>query len=289
MDPLQHVQAAVALLQEQIQGLTLSDVSALQNQVNAQGQQVAALAAVPPVQAPPSVSLKPPKPDSYSSVKSSGRPETWAFTVDTYFEAARISDPDRVTYVATLLRGPAAVWWQSHVTTASTLTRITTWEAFKVAFLLQFAPIGNVRHARDRLANCIQAKSVAQYTTEFRMLVLQIPNISPDEQLDRFLRGLKPAMRREVEMREPLDLQTAMNLADRADTLMYRNPASVARPAAASGPVPMDIGAVSSGYKPALARLTPQERERLIKEGRCFKCRQKGHSWANCRPGNSRR
>ena len=35
---------------------------------------------------------------------------------------------------------------------------------------------------------------------------------------------------------------------------------------------------------PHVAKLTPEERERCIKEGRCFRCREKGHNSANC-PG----
>ena len=152
----------VAELQQQIQGLALNDVSNLQATVSQQQQDSAALIAhaqaAPPV-APPASHLKPHKPDPFSSVKTSGRPEAWTFTVETFFDAANIQDPDRVTYVATLLRGPAALWWQSHVRTAA--MRISTWSAFQTAFLSQFAPVSNVRHAHDRLSALYQTRSVA--------------------------------------------------------------------------------------------------------------------------------
>ena len=300
MDTLVQVAQAVSDLQQQLQGLSMSDVNTLnatvqqtQQQVNALAAQVATPAA-PAAAVPAAVSavtrLKPHKPDPYSDTKVSGRPEAWVFTVDTFFTASGIQDPDRVTYVATLLRGAAALWWQSHVRTVAAASRITTWDAFQTAFLEQFAPVSNTHHAPDRLSTLYQTKSVTQYTSTFRLLVLQIPNISADEQLDRYLRGLKHAVRREVEMREPADLQVAMRLADRADALMYRDSASVSRPAAqaSAGPVPMDIGAVAGTYRPALPKLTPQERAQLMREGRCFRCRQKGHSARNCQQGNFR-
>ena len=141
----------------------------LHDTVQQQQQQVAALAAQAqaPAQSAPSASrLQPHKPDPYSDTKASERPEAWIFTVDTFFVASRIQDPDGVVYVATLLRGSAALWWQSHVSTATATTLITTWEAFQKAFLEQFAPVSNVRHARDRLCTVLQTKSVAQYTTD---------------------------------------------------------------------------------------------------------------------------
>ena len=34
-----------------------------------------------------------------------------------------------------------------------------------------------------------------------------------------------------------------------------------------------------------LNKLTPEERTRLLKEGRCFRCREKGHNAVNCSGG----
>ena len=147
--------------------------------------------------------------------------------------------------------------------------------------------MGNVRQARDRLRHLLQTKSVARYTTEFRSLILQIPDASAAEQLDKFIAGFKPIFRREVEMRKPDTLLEAMRLADRADQHIYRNTASgVTRPQgpAPSSPVPMDIGAIDTrGYKAPLARVTPQERDRLAREDRCFRCRAKGHRASACK------
>lgn len=114
------MEAAFTELQQQMQAVQVAlqnlslgqNIQILQQQVQALAAQpqpapVAAAAAAVPI-------LKPAKPDTLSSVRSSGRPEAWLFTIDTYFEATGISDPHRVTFVATLLRGAAALWWQSH-------------------------------------------------------------------------------------------------------------------------------------------------------------------------------
>ena len=42
------------------------------------------------------------------------------------------------------------------------------------------------------------------------------------------------------------------------------------------GPTPMEIGNVQ------LKKLTQEERDRCMKEGRCLRCREKGHIAKNC-------
>ena len=42
-------------------------------------------------------------------------------------------------------------------------------------------------------------------------------------------------------------------------------------------PTPMDIGSVN-----IIRKLSPAERERMLKEGRCLRCREKGHYARNC-------
>ena len=117
MDPaaaVDHLQQPLAAVQSQLQNLSLQDqvIQNLQNQVQALAAQPLPQAVpVPVAPVAPAASavptLKPAKPDTFSNVRSSGRPEAWLFTIETYFEATGINDPQRVTFVATLLRGAA--------------------------------------------------------------------------------------------------------------------------------------------------------------------------------------
>ena len=49
-----------------------------------------------------------------------------------------------------------------------------------------------------------------------------------------------------------------------------------------SQPVPMSIGKIQSEK---LQKLTPEERERCMKEGLCLRCRKQGHIAKNCPKG----
>ncbi len=271
---------AIESLRQQLGPVSNSSFLALQQQVNALTAQATATLNI--AQTPRH--WKPARPDTLSCPRVSGRPGTWLFIVKTYFAAANVSTSDRVPLATSLLRGDATLWWQCRVRLVSEggLLCITTWDDFHTAFLEQFAPVGNVRQARDSLSTLSQKTSVAKYATEFRMLTLQIPNIAAKEQLDRFIRGPKPAVRREVEIREPSDLARAMRLADRADIDQHITslpPESVSQPAHAAvpgGPKPMDIGFVQ-------ANLSANERGTLTREGRCFKCKKQGHRSNNCK------
>ena len=90
-------------------------------------------------------------------------------------------------------------------------------------------------------------------------LKTRIKGISDDECLDRYKRGLKPAVRLDVERANPLDLQHAMSHALKADDILFRingvtrNAANtpvqrpLPRPAPRVGPTPMEVDNLQQG------------------------------------------
>ena len=86
-------------------------------------------------------------------------------------------------------------------------------------------------------------------------------------------------------------------IAERYDSLRYnanRESDSFFFVKGRDGPTPMELGAVtntsrsnnsyqgSSSNKPSYDKLTPEQRQQLIKEGRCFYCRETGHRALDC-------
>ena len=229
---------------------------------------------------------KPPKPDTFSATKTSANVDLWLFMMEEYMEATNMhGDERKIMEAATYLRGPALTWWRT-IKQGPPEQRIINWALWKESFRNTFKPINSAKVARDKLAALRQDTSVRLYATEFRNIALDIPSITDDEKLDKFLRGLKRKTREQVELKEPATFDEAVRLAERFDTLAWRygdSDTPTAMAANYTGPAPMQLGAISTAPPTETkTRLTPALREQLRKEGKCYYCREAGHVLADC-------
>ncbi|KAL1914177.1 uncharacterized protein VTP21DRAFT_10257 [Calcarisporiella thermophila] len=211
----------------------------------------------------------------------------WIDQVENYFVGTNPPEHMKVPYAAALFQGDALIWWR-HLKIQGRLP--TEWDTFKNEVIIMFQPINSVKHARDKLADLRQRRSVQEYAVTFRSLAMQIPGITEEELIDKFIRGLKVQTRKEIEYKNPPTLNEAVREAERYDAVYFRNRehrpefnvrASTSREAH-SGPRPMEIDAIQRHKK-----LDENEKERLRKSGSCFFCREKGHIAQAC-PKKSR-
>lgn len=259
----------------------------------------------PPAAAPanaPSPKVSPPKPPRFSG--KLGDAEGWVFSVEAYFKATSLDDPHRVTYAATLLTDRAALWWRS---ISEDPDAPSTWAAFKAELLHNFKHFDSTKSARKRLRFLTQRTSVEAYTADFTNACLEIPGMTEDEKMDRYFAGLKPHLQREIILREPATYKDLVTMAHRLDYLTYNSTRTTAPPGfnrqpgfTANRPTPMELGHVSAandGAGPSRPphgphpRQTPEERERLRRENKCFYCKQPGHIADRCpnKRGNEKR
>ncbi len=278
--------------------------------------QIPAPAAAVPVPAP--ARIKPVKPEAFSG-KANENVRQWIFSVELWFVAGGVlTDPEKIVLGVGLLRDTALVWWRS----IHDLPDVpTTWEEFKAATIHAFEPINPAESARDRLATLRQTGSVRTYASIFRSVAMSIPGVTDDEKKDRFIRGLKIKTMSEVKLRAPESFEEAVRMAVRFDSLIFIRNVNPTTKTSTSHPrpEPMELGAIRANttrsgnpprairsvnaiarpsYKdvttgkpftyPPRAKLTPEERTKLSREGRCFKCREKGHLARDC-PEHSRR
>ena len=244
---------------------------------------------------------KPPKPETFSASTPAADVELWIFQTERFFDAiGLVADAQKIELASTYLRGPALTWWRS-IYEGDPAGRPATWPDFKEKLRAAFKPVNTAETARDRLATLKQMGPVRSYATLFRNTALEIPGITDDEKKDRFIRGLKFRTQEDVRMRAPDSFEQAVQLAERFDTLVHRNKfrdggGPSRRPNYSSsymGPADMELGAIfrpdhkrpqqrSNGNYKQLAKLTPELRQRLIKEGKCFFCREPGHMAQQC-------
>ena len=141
-----------------------------------------------------------------------------------YLNFQDIPDELHVSYAATLLRGTAMALWRYHTQDAKNggPPLPSTWEQFKAFLILAFQPIHPTKTARDKLSVLKQTTSVQAYLYQFQTLILDIPGFTQEESIDRFTRGLKPPIRREIELRGLTTLPEIVAQAQRLDVLSYK-------------------------------------------------------------------
>lgn len=254
---------------------------------------------------------KPRKPDVFTGDKNGPHADIWCFQLQTYFQVAHVREEDRVTFAVTLLREPALMWWMDHVKKTTlevdghvtpTRERITTFEDFSNTLKDKFMPITRKENARDRLAKIKQTTSVLAYITAFQRITMQIPNLDPEEEKDRFFRGLKHHIQREITLKEPPTLEDMQRMAVKLDQLdfkfKFKGSNNDIPSKTTQGPSPMELDAMRVAEKPPKptwtankeneskkfpsGKLTPDLKAKLLKEGGCFYCREKGHLALKC-------
>ena len=222
--------------------------------------------------------------------------DDWIFQWTQYFNVVAVPDEtSRVAMVGLQLSGDAVHWYQHHYE-----RRPPTSTAELFADMIQaFVPVDRSVFARSELASLVQKRSVDSYIERFRALCLQIPDLSEAERLDRFLRGLKSEVFKEVFLRDPKRLEDAMSIASRLDALgrLTNRRAQHSRRPDPHHPPRVDrmdldnvqvtapiraLPAPDAGSQVRRTRLTNEERQHLRRTGACFYCRRQGHMRAQC-------
>ncbi|KAG1440621.1 hypothetical protein G6F55_013446 [Rhizopus delemar] len=151
-----------------------------------------------------------PMPSTYNGERNAAVINLWIQEVERYLNFYDVPKTRWISYGVTLLRDRAQKWWNQ---LSQKNEESTTWEKFKVDLEYSFKPSYSEHAARDRLASIKQNRSVAEYVDEFQDVLLDLPRVSDDEALDRFVRGLKDDARIHVLTKEPRSLEEATRFA----------------------------------------------------------------------------
>ena len=298
---LQQLQAQFIESQQQIASLQEALGASRNAHIGAQSEIQNLRAQLQTTQAVMQVDSGPRKPKIQKPRSFTGKGSiiSWATHMTNYVKEE--ADEDAFAIAVSYLDDAAHEWWIVYSQTEEG-KQISKWEELMQALIRRFDTLNKSKVARDKLAKWRQTSDVATFNEDFLRIILDIPDISMSEQIDRYTRGLKTYIWREMCTKDYIDITQAMRDAERVEAAHGRaehkdnyatqhalvaekvqspklipgvqGPAAVEQEA--NAPEPMEIGNVK------LKKLTPAEREQCRREGRCFRCRQKGHNAINC-------
>lgn len=295
LDPIAALTQQVQLLAAQVQALQI-----------AQGPVGPALAPMPALQIPATAKL--PKAPTFGGKKEDVRP--WADNMLSQLYARHINpeSTDAVFYAAAHFTDRAAVWFLSRkmATGDNLFGGFNTFTELRTALEAEFGDPNPGQRARDRLERCRQRTSVADYTHEFRTILLDLPHRDEADNVYSFIKGLKDKTREMVMLQEPTTLEDAIRLAHQADsivvtTLRKRQTSNLPPRAPPSnsnsyGPAPMDLSHLRTNgprttHRPANNRApyfaaptdTSARPPRDLRNVKCYNCGKLGHLARNCR------
>jgi hypothetical protein len=186
-----------------------------------------------------------------------------------------------------------------HNVQTGTAAAFDSWEQFVETLVKRFQLVSPEHTARDKLAVLQQTKSARAYADLFNAYMLDIPSMHEQDTVDRFIRGLKPELRLQVELRHPATLAETLELAIQVDAFMWQNRYSPhddssmsstrsnvpysewQRSGGNNGPQPMELG---SAQARSTWRSTPgqyngskEQRPSGASLPMCYNCKETGH------------
>ena len=205
--------------------------------------------------------LKAVKPSTFDGKTKGHEVDYWLSEVERYFIVSGVNyhtDIKCVPYAVALLKLDASIWWDNHqhLVMLDEKLKVEYWSQFKDVICKHFQPANRSQNARDKLAELRQTHSVLAYTSEFNKLCIRIDDIAESEKLDKFIRGLKPNIRKEVKLKTPHALIDAISYAQTIDNIEYSERSNYKTSSSTyqgnrgyNGPAPMEVNQVEVDNK----------------------------------------
>jgi hypothetical protein len=232
--------------------------------------------------------MRPRQPDKYYGQRDFLLLGNWIFSVDQYILLTEMPEDKQGPFVSTLLRNEALLWYRVSYEQWDTAKHgAVTWKILREAMKKYFAPPNEDRRLQDEWANLKQHGTVFEYVSVLTALAMQIDGLTDGQILDKFIRGLKPKTRIEVELRDPKTTEEAFRLADRFDRIVYGvnsssflttkyNRYSATYGTSSDYGEPMQIDTLRPHKRPQ-PQVKSSPPVRL-----CFSCQKPGHIAINC-------
>ena len=139
---------------------------------------------------------------------SGSNPYSWIFSITEYFSLLNTPIEQRLHVVGFNLEGEAAEWFRWMMRN----NLITTWDAFLESVRNRFGPC-KYEDPQGALSKLLQMGTVAQYQSEFEILMNRVTGISDSLLISFYISGLKPILQLKLLVSKLTSLGDAFSLA----------------------------------------------------------------------------
>lgn len=247
------------------------------------------------------INAKPSAPRKYSGTRDMVELDNWVFAVEQYLELVSIEETKKVALLSTFLVGEALLWFRSEFQGLTLAQRAAlNWNEVLLLLKNYFRPPNMQDTLMDQWVSLRQTSSVSNYVAALRALQLQLPALTREQVLDKFVRGLRPRTKIEIKLRAPQTIDEAISLADRYDRIVYgyndstHLDTSMGASPYQTDPDAMQIDAVQiqgNTRRPQRPQQRPMNQKPQIQTGpirdmtrvTCYNCNKTGHYAKDCR------
>jgi hypothetical protein len=245
--------------------------------------------------------LKYEKPKHYNGERDPMLIDNWIFSVQEYCDGMSIKGADAVKQAVSFTDGIAKQFWRNKLkgwdANAEALPAYgdprASLESYAKFMRERFYPSDYVKRVRDQLDNVRQVSSVKEYVDRFEELLLQIPSeeYHDADMMHKFLRKLKPEIKKLVMVAGPANLGEAYQQAERIDDIVFASnrelrvrsfpPRIVPRPRKFSDAMEVDAVEVDAV---AMEKPNGKTYKGYSKSNnfKCFNCGKPGHVSSKC-------
>lgn len=204
--------------------------------------------------------------------------KTWSFDIQEALSQRELSPEQEVSFVASFLVSNAKIWFVSLCEEGG---RPGNWLALKKELCRAFGPSHDQERVRLQLLALRQdGGDLDQHISIFSSMALMASNLDELTKASIFTRSLSAHLQKAVLIEHPKTLQDAIRAARCAQDIQK---IELNVPEEGSGAAYATTHQVHPRRNIILRPLTPADRDRLFKEGRCFRCRKLGHIAKFCR------
>ncbi|KAI5115155.1 hypothetical protein M0805_005530 [Coniferiporia weirii] len=174
----------------------------------------------------------------------------------------------------------------------STIVGYGTWDDFVNDFKSTFITTDDTNEAQQALIKLKQTGTADDFNNQFQSLATRSGITSPEALIALYQAGLTPALLKTIYNRDtmPATINDWYKAASRSDNI-YRRLRAIQGPLPSTqqnnrfrkfSNTPRTSNFVTPSNTNRPPRLTPEERDKCFKEGRCLACREKGHNSRDC-------